>query len=159
MNSSARSVVRDAGFTLVEMLTVLVIIGLMSSAVVLTFPKQKSPLAEQAQDFLRAVNGVSQDAILSGQTTALGVSREGYALYKFGPQGWETLNQSLWADTGQAQMEIAQENLDLPEDVQPLIFFESIGVSEPFTLTLSDRNVDYIFRSNGDNRIILDTRS
>jgi len=140
------------------MLTVLVIIGLMSSAVILTFPDKKSGVEVQAQNLLRTVNAVSEEALISGQSTAFGVSREAYAFYVFDQDEWQVRDEIKWDADARPEFTLSDTRFELPEKLAPLIVFEPIGLSEPFTLTVSDvskggKNLDYIFVSDGNGSI------
>lgn len=142
----------------------LVIIGLMSSAVILTFPEKKSGVDVQAQSFLREVNAVAQDALLSGQSTALGVSSEAYAFYVYSSDGWVIRSETDWDLDARPSITLGTDRFELTDDLVPLIIFEPIGLSEPFTLTVSDvsfkeKRPDYRFVSMGDGRIRLERKS
>lgn len=142
----------------------LVIIGLMSSAVILTFPEKKSGVDIQAQTFLREVNAVAQDAVISGQSTALGVSNKAYAFYVYAQEGWVMRSETDWDLEARLAVRLGTNRFDLTDDLAPLIVFEPLGLSEPFTLTLSDLSVtekrpDYTFISTGDGRIKLERGS
>lgn len=147
-----------------EMLVVLIIIGLMSSAVILTFPEEKSGVDRQAQTFLREVNAVAQEAIISGQSTALGVSTKAYAFYVYSQDGWIVRSETDWDLEARPAFRHGSNRFDLTDDLAPLIVFEPLGLSEPFALTLSDLSVkekrpDYTFISKGDGRITLERGS
>ena len=55
-----RHITKEAGFTLVEVLSVLVVIGLMSSVVILSIPQPKSGLERQAERLSVELNALAQ---------------------------------------------------------------------------------------------------
>ncbi len=146
------------------MLVVLVIIGLMSSAVILTFPEQKSAVERQAESFLKSINSVSESALMGGQSTAFGLTQTAYAFYSYSPQGWKKQVERPWEQNTKVEINLVQNRLNLPETLAPLIVFEPIGLSEPFTLILTDMSNSaskgegknaYIFISKGDGRVVM----
>ena len=70
----------DAGFSLLEIMTVLIIIGLMSAAVVLSLKGPKDAPEDIANRFAAGINQFAKDAIYTGRPNALSVSKEGLHL-------------------------------------------------------------------------------
>jgi len=83
-----RSIAKEAGFTLVEILCVLFLIGVTLSVVILSVPQSKSVLDEQAERLTVELNALAQDGLISGAVTAAGFSEDGYALYAFENSEW-----------------------------------------------------------------------
>jgi len=147
----------DEGFTLVELMTVLVIIGLVSSAVILSFPARISALDQQAHKLAGDLNVTAQEAVLTGRSTAAGFSDNGYSLYRYQNGDWlDVLNENwpvgvdifLSKDTGE---------IDLPQTIVPIIIFEPTGLAPAFNLRMSDGlDAIYTVKSTGDGQIILD---
>lgn len=149
----------EAGFTLVEMMTVLVIVGLMSSAVILTLPPTKPALEMQAEIFLKDANALSQTSLISGRPQALGLSHNGYALMSFETGQWETIRQVDF--TGAIEPKLIREDMPmkLSGDIVPLVLFEATGLSTPFELTLSDGDRRTRLQSQGDGRVVIGSGS
>jgi len=93
-----RRITKDSGFTLVEILCVLVVIGLMSSVVILSMPTPKSNLEKQAILLSGQLNALAQDGLISGTVNAAGFSKEGYALYSFENSEWTQRASGEWDD-------------------------------------------------------------
>jgi len=150
-----RHTLREAGFTLVEILSVLVVIGLMSSVVILSMPTPKSALDVQAERLSVELNALAQDGLISGSVTAAGFSEEGYALYSFENSEWTERVSGEWQDNYRLTLKRASAKLDIPKKTDPIIMFQPTGLSTPFELTLSDSEITYALKTEGDGRVEL----
>ncbi len=146
---------KDAGFTLVEILAVLAIIGLMSSVVILTMPKPKSALDIQANKLTTALNALAQDGLISGQVNAAGFSKDGYSLYTYREGQWVERASGEWADSYRLKFTRGTAKIDIPKKTVPTLLFQPTGLSTPFELTLSDRDMKYTLKTAGDGRVML----
>lgn len=150
-----RQITKESGFTLVEILSVLVVIGLMSSVVILSVPKPKSTLDKQASILTGQLNALAQDGLISGSVTAAGFSEEGYALYAFENSEWTEQFSAPWQDSYRMSLTRASAKLDLPKTSDPLIMFQPTGLSTPFELSLSNGELKYVLKAVGDGRVEL----
>ena len=150
-----RRVVKEAGFTLVEILCVLVVIGLMSSVVILSVPQPKSGLDKQAARLTNELNALVQDGLISGRVTAAGFSEDGYALYIFEDSKWTERISSEWSEDYRLILSRASKRLDMPKTTEPIILFQPTGLSTSFEFTLSDDETKYALKTAGDGRIEL----
>ncbi|WP_169331861.1 GspH/FimT family pseudopilin [Robiginitomaculum antarcticum] len=146
---------RQAGFTLVEVLTVLTIIALVTGAVVLTLPPKTPEALEQARDLRTDLNVAADDALLRGQPTALSVTQTGYQIYSYDALEWQSLKDAPWADGVSAQLRRDGEVMTLPDTPTPLIIFEPVGQSESFELRLQSLSGTYVLRNSGNGRTVL----
>ena len=128
---------REAGFSLLEIMTVLVIIGVMSAAVVLSL-NVTGPDEENAADkFVFRINQVAKDSIYSGKPNALSLSEEGLHLMSFSKNEWAIVHGVTLPERFKATLEIDDEVIrDLPEEPAPLILFEPTGEITDFTLSI-----------------------
>lgn len=145
----------ESGFSLVEILVVLFIIGLMSAAVVLAFPKPKSALEQQAATLASQLNALAQDGLITGSVNAAGFSNDGYALYTFENSEWTERASGEWQDSYRLTFTRASAKLDMPKEKEPIIMFQPTGLSTPFELTLADRDLKFSLKTEGDGRIAL----
>lgn len=150
-----RRITKESGFTLVEILCVLVVIGLMSSVVILSIPQPKSLLDKQAETLTGQMNALAQDSLVSGSVAAAGFSKDGYALYTFENSEWMERISGEWQDGYRMTLTRASAKLDLPKTTEPIILFQPTGLSTPFELTLSDRETKYSLATQGDGRVEL----
>lgn len=150
-----RHITKESGFTLVEILCVLVVIGLMSSVVILSVPQPKSPLDRQAELLTGQLNALAQDGLISGFVTAAGFSKDGYQLYAFEGSEWTERASAEWQDSYRMTLTRSSARLDMPKKAEPIILFQPTGLSTPFKFTLSDDETKYALTTSGDGRIEL----
>src|SRR5436309_12412570 len=67
-----------SGFTLVELLVVLVIVGLAAAAVILTMPEPGGSLSAEAERFAARTKAARDDAILDARAATVAIGAEGY---------------------------------------------------------------------------------
>ena len=146
---------REAGFTLIEVLTVLIIIGLMTSIVILTVPTPKSTLDQQAEFMVGSLNELAQNSIITGKVGAAGFSQSGYVLYQFADDEWQELTSNEWGESYRLRYTRADARLDLPKEAAPSILFQPTGLSTPFELVMSDNDIAYTLLTSGDGRVVL----
>jgi type II secretion system protein H len=70
---------RTAGFTLIELMVVLVIVGLASAAVVLAIPDPSGRVRDEAERLAARALAVRDDAIIEGRSTRLLVDSTHYS--------------------------------------------------------------------------------
>ena len=85
------------GFTLVELLVVLVIIGLMSAAVVLAIPDPRGGLIAEAERFAARARAAQERAIMDNRSLALRLTGEGYAFERRDAGEWRALEHKPFA--------------------------------------------------------------
>ena len=81
----------EAGFTLVEMLVVIFIIGLMVSVVALQMGRQAPPAEKHAGELAKALTLLSRESILSGEATAWTVSGQVYGFERYRDGTWSAI--------------------------------------------------------------------
>ncbi len=85
---------RPRGFTLLEILLVLVLLAVASVAVIGTLPTSASDVAkQQARSFFQRIQLLNEEALLSGKEFGLRVDekKSRYTLMQLGDKGWEEL--------------------------------------------------------------------
>ena len=123
-----------AGFTLVELLVVVALVGLATTAVLLTLPDGDAVLYRQADAFGLRLQRAQEEAILGGRTIQVGVDAGGY---RFGRQDfgrWRALEEAPFAPAGWADGVSAV----LPQGQDRLGFrFDPSGAAEPQQVLLA----------------------
>jgi general secretion pathway protein H len=124
----------EHGFTLVELMVVITIIGLASAAVVLAMPDPRGRLVDEADRFAAKVRVAHDAAILDGRTTSVWVAPGGYGFQLHTAKGWvampdKALRVAQWGSGVVPQ---------LPPDGRVRVTFDSTGLADqPLDLRLT----------------------
>lgn len=136
------------GFTLVELLIVLTIIGLMSAAVVMAMPDAGGSLRSEAERFAARTRAAHDRALIEGRAVAVKIDTDGYAFVQRKGAEWRPLDGLMggrWED-GTAAVE-----------PQSRIVFDPTGAAEPARLVLKrdEDQADVEIGADGTIRVIL----
>jgi len=145
----------QTGFSLVEVMAVLALIGLLSSAVILTFPGPKPVAEKETARLLVNLNALSEQALVSNRVTAAGFSRTGYGSYMFEKGAWKLQSRRNWPEGLSSALELDGVAMALPVKLSPLVLFEPTGQSTRFQLELVSDQRRFVLASTGDGRVAL----
>ena len=174
LNSKASH--RQSGFTLIEMMVVLVIIGIVVSTVVLSI--KTDDIEEYMEIEMRRVqallNLARDEAVLQGQEISLTVEENKYSFETLGEEGWRPITGdrvfrdrqvmagtelSLVVDDLEINLGQNQEETEDQADKQrkPRIYILSSGEIMPFELILrtEDQTIEFRVKVEGDGEIKL----
>ena len=87
------------GFTLVELMIVLVLIGLAASAIVLTLPSPAATVRDDAERFAARLGAARDAAVIGARAMQVSVSPSGYAFARRQGATWEPLDEKPFVTT------------------------------------------------------------
>ena len=120
------------GFTLVELLMVIAIIGLAAGAVVLSVPDPRPSVAVDAERFAARLTRAREESLLSNRPVAVEATPTGYAFSVFDGARWTVLDEGPFGpETWTAGTTVA------PSAGPVRVVFDPTGVAEPATVTLT----------------------
>jgi len=82
---------REAGFSLVEVMTTLAVIGLVAGAVVLAAPGPDMRLRNEVERFAAQLKFASDQSVLTNRDIAVAATAEGYHFEKLDEAGWRRI--------------------------------------------------------------------
>jgi general secretion pathway protein H len=118
---------KQEGFTLVELMVVLVIIGLAGAAVMLSMPEAGGSLAGEAERFAARAKAARDTAVLESRPVALQLGRGGYEVARREGGAWRVEARYEWAE---------RTTSDVGGQSEASIQFDSTGYAEPARVTL-----------------------
>jgi len=154
-----------SGFTLLELLVVIVLIAILGSYVVLSVDIDQEPreLEATAQQIRQHLNSASQEAILSGYPVGLLVEDNRLVFLLVGDDKWEEQleNEALpvvsvtsrWHMTMQKDTESSDIDVnDLGGKIVPQALIYAEGYADPFSIILTggaDDSISYSISTDG----------
>lgn len=117
----------NSGFTLVELMVVIVIVGLAASVAVLTMPEAGGSLAGEAEAFAARAKAARDGAILEARPAAIRVGPGGYEVQRRLDGEWRPGPAHDWAEGTAAALTGGSDGS---------IRFDSTGLAGPAVLAL-----------------------
>ncbi len=91
----ARITPATAGFTLLELIVVLLIIGVLLAAIGFAPPTRERQLQTEAERLVALLKLAQQETLLTAAETAVGFHAEGYIFYRLQGDQWRPLSEGL----------------------------------------------------------------
>ncbi len=139
-----RAVEKQSGFTLVELLVVLVIIGLAAAAVVLAIPDPEGSLQTEAERFAARAKAARDLAIVESRPALLRIDAEGYSVARRSDGAWQEAERYDWAEG----TEVEASGADGAQSR-----FDSTGLAAPLQVTLRRRERQAAIAIGGDGSV------
>ena len=92
-SAGARGSTNERGFSLIELLVVITIIGLLSTIVVLTMADPRGRIGNDVDSFAGKLRAARDAAIISGRPTAVWVSQRAYGFERRENGQWQAVNE------------------------------------------------------------------
>jgi len=132
------------GFTLIEIMVVIVIVAVLMGAVTLSFPPAGDKLLKESTERFSALISLAQDeSILQSAEISLEIDDKGYGFYKNENNSWTALSEAPFQKrqlpggmTSKLLLDGISTNLEDRETDSPQIVFLSSGEMTPFTYQL-----------------------
>lgn len=147
---------KQRGFTLVETLVVLVIMGLLAATVVLTWPTGGA-LREDAAALAARATLAAQESVLSAAAMGLDVTDAGYVFYRLTDAGWREVDderafrRQAWRDGVVPQLRrdgiAARDRRAADSAPTPTVVFDPTGLVPAFSVTLAENGARFVIAS------------
>lgn len=138
----------EAGFSLVETMVVVAIIGLMAGAVVLSVPSRDTALEDALATSQQAFTALGRQSVLTGEVLGVRFSADGFKTYRLTDEGWKPAPGILKPGVEQfrpltllsLQVDGEAQTFDLKEGepFRPHVWFLPTGEQPAFTIALDD---------------------
>ena len=143
--------VNDRGFTLLEVMVVLFIIGISLSFIAINLSPQHVKVKEEGRRLAALINLAKDEAILSADEYALELEPDGYFFLAQGEKGWQEVEDDnvfrrrTFPDDMRAELTISNEAKTRPawdaeagqEPVLSRIYISPVGEVTPFVIKLA----------------------
>ena len=151
---------KQAGFTLVEVLMSMLIVGLMTGIVVLNLPEADDPWEKQARVIASKFQIASQSAMVANQTIGIRLNKNGYRIVRFTGGEWQTIEQFEFDAEVPLTMELTQNGAEIDlkaaeKSRVPVIRYDATGLATPFELTIDGYGRSMSFEGGADGSVQL----
>ena len=153
----------SCGFTLIEIMVVIVIVAILMGAVIISLPQGDALVIKKNKErFLALLSFAQDEAILRSQDLALEIEQNGYRYYRRENKQWAPYtegpfaHQTLEGEIPSAlQVEKNVVKLKKHHKVKPQIFISTSGEVTPFIYSLGDDANKVDIHVNGVGNVLL----
>lgn len=137
------------GFTLIEVLVVVLIISVVFTLVVITIPDNKANILEtEAERLVTLLTLAKQESIIQARELAIEFSNESYSFLIFQDQKWEAIDDDMFRtrelpEDVYHELYLQGEQFDFSDEdneTKPRVFILSSGEMSPFEVILQHRD-------------------
>ena len=159
-NNGSVKMQRQSGFTLVEIIVVMVIVGILVTVVTLSFGNSQ---ARQGRDYLRQISALidlaTEQAVFNSRDYGLSFSKQGYRFFELEDGIWRNLSNDRMFKTRDIPqgfqhvlyLEGIKVVLAQDDKKKPQIYITSDGEVSQFQLDVFDQS-NYIYRLQADEQ-------
>ena len=154
----------ERGFTLLELLAVIIIIGVIVSFANLSIGQNTSRIVQDEAERLHGlIQLAGEEAVLQGRELALEFERHRYRFLELGNEGWQVVAEDKMFRERElpdaVDLELLLENTKASFDDKnklPKIFILSSGELTPFDMTLkTDEGEEYMLQGQFNGKLAL----
>ena len=155
--------IKEAGFTLVEVLCVLALLGLTAGLVVLNLPKPAPPFRGEVQSVTTLLNLAARQSVIDGKSRGIDISTGRLDILEYDGE-WVSDRQQDFQDVYNMALVVGGVEIDLKarekkkekSDLPPLIYFDATGNVTPFSLSLEGREESFTLAPDVRGRIVME---
>ena len=153
---------KQLGFTLVEVMVALFIMGLMAGVVILNLPERENVLVVEGRRLATNLQMASQSSLIGQYPSGVRFNEEGYSIVRYDGTEWTTQNTYNYGEDQTPIMTLRQNGAELDmEKVRksniPVIRYDTTGLATPFELSLLYGNEKVNLTGGVDGRITVET--
>lgn len=157
---------KEAGFTLVEILCVLALLGLTAGLVVLNLPKPAPAFKTEVQSVATLLNLAARQSVIDGKSRGIDLTNGRIDILQYDGE-WVVDQQRDFTNIYGLELWVEEQPIDLADrekrkekaDLPPLIYFDATGNVTPFTLELNGREESYTLSPDARGRVVVETAS
>jgi len=133
----------ERGFTLVEMMVVITILGVLAGAVMLAIPDASGGLRGEAERFAARAKAAQEAALIDSRSVSLRVDGSGYAMARSQGGAWQEVARFGWEAGTQPEFGTGPAGRTV---------FDATGIAEPLEVNLrrGGEVVQIVIRSDGE---------
>jgi general secretion pathway protein H len=140
---------REAGFTLVELMVVLAVMGLLAGVAVWRWPEGSGRVRSDAVALSSRIAAARDQAILSGRAIALEVDASGYRFVQRGEAGWQPV-----AEPALRERQWSRGVRPAGAEANARLGFDSVGLPDrPLDLSLAGTNARAVVEIAADGEV------
>lgn len=154
---------KQAGFTLVEILCVLALLGLTAGLVVLNLPKPAPPFRTEVQSVTTLLNLAARQSVIDGKSRGIDISTGRLDILEYDGE-WVLEREQAFTDVYDMALVVEGAKIDFnardkkkeKTDLPPLIYFDATGNVTPFNLSLEGREESFSLTPDARGRIVME---
>lgn len=157
---------KEAGFTLVEVLCVLALLGLTAGLVVLNLPKPPPPLRSEANGIAGLLNLAARQSVIDGKTRGVDFTKDSFEIFRYDGEWISEKNLGI-ENFLRIAVSVESQTIDLialtkkkettDTDITPLVYFDATGNVTGFKLSLEGPEEIFTLTADQRGRIVMET--